>query len=217
MAVSWNAEEKQACLEETLACFMYGSSLMSYIRPPPVPQAGGCPVPHWAVQHWSCADEQEDLIREKIPYYIVCCNAIQCNTIQLNAILIISVLNFTPYINDMSAQLVLEAFSKIFIFEFFNAHQLCCLLFFVLFLCLTTHCFVYCPILPSPSPPSYSYISSTLHSLPILSCAFSKLLLYFYFLEVKFTFDVFSLFCRGQKFVASFSISPILFSFISFL
>ena len=49
MAVSWNAEEKQACLEETLSCFMFGSSLMSYIRPPPVPKAGGCPVPHWAL------------------------------------------------------------------------------------------------------------------------------------------------------------------------
>lgn len=46
MAVHWSAEEKQACLEETLSCFMFGSSLMSYIRPPPVPKAGGCPVPH---------------------------------------------------------------------------------------------------------------------------------------------------------------------------
>lgn len=46
MAVTWTAEEKQACLEETLSCFMYGSSLMAYIRPPPVPRAGGCPVPH---------------------------------------------------------------------------------------------------------------------------------------------------------------------------
>lgn len=34
MATSWNEEEKQACLEETMACFKYSGSLMSYMKPP---------------------------------------------------------------------------------------------------------------------------------------------------------------------------------------
>lgn len=34
MAKAWTAEEKQACLEETMACFKYGGSLMVYMRAP---------------------------------------------------------------------------------------------------------------------------------------------------------------------------------------
>jgi len=32
IASNWNKEEKQECMEETLACFSYGERLMSYIR-----------------------------------------------------------------------------------------------------------------------------------------------------------------------------------------
>lgn len=32
MAVTWSVEEKEACLQETLSCFKYGSALMVYIR-----------------------------------------------------------------------------------------------------------------------------------------------------------------------------------------
>ena len=46
MSLTWTEEDKQACLEQTLSCFQFGGSLMSYIRPPPVPKAGGCPVAH---------------------------------------------------------------------------------------------------------------------------------------------------------------------------
>jgi heme oxygenase len=34
MASTWSDEEKMACLEETLACFQYGGSLMVYMKPP---------------------------------------------------------------------------------------------------------------------------------------------------------------------------------------
>jgi len=34
MAASWDAEQKQACLEETLACFKFGGGLMVYMKPP---------------------------------------------------------------------------------------------------------------------------------------------------------------------------------------
>lgn len=35
MAASWTEEEKNACLEETMNTFKYGSTLMSYLRAPP--------------------------------------------------------------------------------------------------------------------------------------------------------------------------------------
>jgi hypothetical protein len=81
MAVSWNAEEKQACLEETLSCFMFGSSLMSYIRPPPVPKAGGCPVPHWALntQHSALSSTLAQIRDEG--------HLTTCDTVQSSAIL----------------------------------------------------------------------------------------------------------------------------------
>jgi len=34
MANAWSADEKQACLEETMACFKYGGSLMTYMKAP---------------------------------------------------------------------------------------------------------------------------------------------------------------------------------------
>lgn len=34
LAAQWTDEEKQACLEETAACFRYGGSLMVYMKPP---------------------------------------------------------------------------------------------------------------------------------------------------------------------------------------
>lgn len=34
IAVNWTSEEKQACLEETMATFQYGGSLMASMRPP---------------------------------------------------------------------------------------------------------------------------------------------------------------------------------------
>ena len=34
MAVGWNAEERKACVEETMACFKFGGSLNSYLRDP---------------------------------------------------------------------------------------------------------------------------------------------------------------------------------------
>lgn len=34
MAATWSQQEKQACLEETAACFKFGGSLMVYMRPP---------------------------------------------------------------------------------------------------------------------------------------------------------------------------------------
>ena len=34
MALKWTPEEKQACLEETMACFRYGGSLMVYMKAP---------------------------------------------------------------------------------------------------------------------------------------------------------------------------------------
>eukprot|EP01041_Mallomonas_annulata_P007746 gene7745-15844_t len=37
MATTWNETEKQECLEETMACFRYGGSLVQYMRAPPAP------------------------------------------------------------------------------------------------------------------------------------------------------------------------------------
>ena len=34
IAVAWTPEEKRACVEETMACFKYGGSLMVYMKPP---------------------------------------------------------------------------------------------------------------------------------------------------------------------------------------
>jgi hypothetical protein len=34
MALEWSAEEKQACMDETMNCFRYGGSLMSYMKDP---------------------------------------------------------------------------------------------------------------------------------------------------------------------------------------
>ena len=34
MANQWSEEDKKACLEETMSCFKYGGSLMTYISPP---------------------------------------------------------------------------------------------------------------------------------------------------------------------------------------
>jgi heme oxygenase (biliverdin-producing, ferredoxin) len=34
IALGWSAEEKQACLEETLACFRFGDAVMAAIKPP---------------------------------------------------------------------------------------------------------------------------------------------------------------------------------------
>lgn len=34
IANSWDADEKQACLEETMNCFRYGGALMTYMKPP---------------------------------------------------------------------------------------------------------------------------------------------------------------------------------------
>lgn len=34
LASTWNQDEKQACLEETMACFRYGGSLMTYMKAP---------------------------------------------------------------------------------------------------------------------------------------------------------------------------------------
>lgn len=35
IALTWNDAEKEDCLSETQACFIYGGSLMTYIKPPP--------------------------------------------------------------------------------------------------------------------------------------------------------------------------------------
>jgi hypothetical protein len=32
LAKTWTDAEKQACLEETMACFRYGGSLMTYMQ-----------------------------------------------------------------------------------------------------------------------------------------------------------------------------------------
>ena len=34
IAATWSADEKQSCLEETMACFRFGGSLMVYLKPP---------------------------------------------------------------------------------------------------------------------------------------------------------------------------------------
>ena len=34
LAAQWTPEEKQACLEETVACFRFGGSLMVYLKSP---------------------------------------------------------------------------------------------------------------------------------------------------------------------------------------
>jgi len=34
LAEGWTIQEKQDCLEETMACFKYGGSLMVYLKPP---------------------------------------------------------------------------------------------------------------------------------------------------------------------------------------
>ena len=34
LASTWSESEKQACLEETMACFRYGGSLMVYMKAP---------------------------------------------------------------------------------------------------------------------------------------------------------------------------------------
>lgn len=41
IAETWSAEEKQACLEETIACFRFGGSLMVYLKPPATTTEGG--------------------------------------------------------------------------------------------------------------------------------------------------------------------------------